>query len=185
MSFSEAISACFSNYACFSGRARRSEFWFFYLFQISVSILLAILSVVLFPLGLLFRILSVIFELICFIPGLAVSVRRLHDTGHSGWCLLFPSICEMLTVLFGLGVFIYGRIYLFFLVLAILFTIISVIALLVLFCTDSEYGKNEYGSMPDYKGDDSSFHIPVISIEEVSVARKTVLMEYGKYVVKS
>jgi len=81
-------------YAVFKGRSRRKEYWFFMLFNIIISIVLGIidgLTGTFSPesgLGLL----GVIFMLAVLIPGLAVSVRRLHDTNRSGWWLLISLI---------------------------------------------------------------------------------------------
>lgn len=74
------------NYANFDGRARRSEYWYFVLVQVIISFILQLLDLVLVaaadlpvaPLGTLFGIAMLV-------PGLAVAVRRLHDTGRSGW----------------------------------------------------------------------------------------------------
>ena len=73
-----------SKYADFSGRATRSEFWWFALYNLLIAIGLAIAE---FVLG-LGQLLSVIYGVAMFIPNWAVSVRRLHDTDHSGWWLL-------------------------------------------------------------------------------------------------
>src|SRR5215217_1587516 len=80
----------FENYANFSGRARRSEYWYFALANIIIGILLSVLDNVL---GLKVGtsnsgVLSGLYNLAIFIPGLAVSVRRLHDIGKSGKLLL-------------------------------------------------------------------------------------------------
>ena len=73
------------NYATFKGRARRSEFWFFILFNLIFSVLLGLVG------GMMgFPFLSLIYSLAVFIPLLAVGVRRMHDTGKSGWFLLIP-----------------------------------------------------------------------------------------------
>ncbi|MGK4566330.1 DUF805 domain-containing protein [Flavobacterium sp. 3HN19-14] len=80
-----------SNYANFSGRARRSEYWYFVLANILICIVLfglmfavggGIKSV---GAGLIFLILYVVYALFVFIPSLSVLVRRLHDVGKSGW----------------------------------------------------------------------------------------------------
>jgi len=68
-------------YAVFEGRARRSEYWYFSLFNCIISIALAMM------LGEGF---SSIYSLAVFIPSLAVGVRRMHDVGKSGWFLLIP-----------------------------------------------------------------------------------------------
>lgn len=88
MSFGEAIKACFQKYATFSGRARRSEYWYFYLFTFLVSFVLNCIP--------LFGFLSSIWWLAQIIPSLAVTVRRFHDIGKSGWNYLFIAIPELL-----------------------------------------------------------------------------------------
>jgi uncharacterized membrane protein YhaH (DUF805 family) len=94
MDFFAAIKTCFSKFATFSGCATRSEFWYFILFIIVINNLLiflfsgnaAILS---------------IWSLIIFIPSLAVSARRLHDTEHSAWwLLLIPTVIGYLLLLY-------------------------------------------------------------------------------------
>jgi len=73
------------NYAKFSGRARRSEYWYFFLFNLIATILLGIAG------GLMrTTILSNIYSLAVLIPSIAVGVRRMHDLGKSGWFLLIP-----------------------------------------------------------------------------------------------
>ena len=72
-------------FAQFTGRARRSEYWYFVLFNLIVSMGLGAVDA---ATGLGF--LSALYGLIAFIPGIAVAVRRLHDTGKSGlWLLIF------------------------------------------------------------------------------------------------
>ena len=88
MSFGEAIKACFEKYAVFSGRSRRSEYWYFYLFTFLVSLVLECIPF----LGLL----SFVWFLAQLIPSLAVTVRRFHDIGKSGWNYLFFAIPELL-----------------------------------------------------------------------------------------
>jgi uncharacterized membrane protein YhaH (DUF805 family) len=80
-----AISVCFKKYATFSGRASRSEYWFFYLFYIIIYV---VGMVVESSAGI--TNLSTLFVLPILLPQLAVSVRRMHDTDHSGWFLLVP-----------------------------------------------------------------------------------------------
>lgn len=77
-------------YAEFSGRARRSEYWYFTLFNIIASILLAIVDAVFgtFSAEAGMGVLGGIYTLAVLIPSIAVSVRRLHDTGRSGWWIL-------------------------------------------------------------------------------------------------
>ncbi len=75
----------FENYANFSGRARRSEYWYFTLANFIIAIVTVMLDK---ALGLKFGTNS-IYSLAVFIPGLAVAVRRLHDIGKSGKLLFF------------------------------------------------------------------------------------------------
>ena len=75
MNFGQAISNCLSNYATFSGRASRSEFWWFFLFQVLASVAASMLS----------EKLSGLVSLALLLPALAVGARRLHDIGKSGW----------------------------------------------------------------------------------------------------
>ncbi|PZS37202.1 MAG: DUF805 domain-containing protein, partial [Pseudonocardiales bacterium] len=70
-------------YADFVGRARRAEYWMFMLVSLIVSIVLAIVQAVVGT-GLL----DLLYSVAVLVPGLAVGVRRLHDTGRSAWWLL-------------------------------------------------------------------------------------------------
>ena len=87
LSFTEAISTCFNKYANFSGRARRSEYWFFILFGFIVFIIASILDGILFGVswdsseGPLYWLCAIALT----IPQIAVAARRLHDTERSGW----------------------------------------------------------------------------------------------------
>ncbi len=88
MSFMESIRTCFSKYATFSGRARRSEYWWFVLMNMIVSSALARLS----QIGggsKLFEAMASLWSLGLLVPGIAVAVRRLHDVGKSGWNYLW------------------------------------------------------------------------------------------------
>ena len=116
-----------TKFATFSGRARRREFWLFALFTWIVSCVLQIISVAAqgsVVISVLVAIVSLLFSLFLFIPGLAIYVRRLHDTGRSGWWLLIA-----------------------------LLPLIGAIVLLVFFCTAGTVGENEYGADPKATGD--------------------------------
>ena len=78
------------NYANFSGRARRKEYWLFTLYNIIIFVALVFLGAMVgFPGGAEGVFVFVAFYMVgVLIPALAVSVRRLHDTGRSGWWLL-------------------------------------------------------------------------------------------------
>ncbi|NTU43152.1 MAG: DUF805 domain-containing protein [Nitrospirales bacterium] len=101
-------------YAQFVGRARRKEYWFFYLINLIISIALAVIDSMT---G--YDVLLFIYSLAVFIPGLAVAVRRLHDTARSGWWLLIALV-----------------------------PVIGLIVLLVFMIQDSEPGRNPYGPNP-------------------------------------
>ncbi len=109
-------------YAVFSGRARRSEYWYFVLFSSLIGFALAALgfSVAKMTGGplTLAQYLVDLFSVLIFLPSLAVSVRRLHDIGMSGWWVLLN------VVPFG------GLVLLWF------------------FCQDSQIGPNDYGPNP-------------------------------------
>lgn len=76
------------NYVGFEGRARRTEFWMFVLFNVIFSVAATILDTIIGT----YVMFSIIYSLAVFLPGLAVSIRRLHDTGRSGWWLLISLI---------------------------------------------------------------------------------------------
>ncbi len=87
MGFSEAVRRCLSLYATFSGRARRSEYWFFVLFNILAGMVALMVDRVLFP-GFEDGVLNPLVGLALLLPSLAAAARRLHDRGRSGWWLL-------------------------------------------------------------------------------------------------
>lgn len=78
MDFVTAVKTCLSKFVDFSGRASRSEFWWFFLFQVLVSIVASFLG----------DVVTMVVGLALLLPALAVGVRRLHDIGKSGWFLL-------------------------------------------------------------------------------------------------
>lgn len=79
---------CLSNYANFDGRARRKEFWYFTLVYTLIVFLTIIIDVVLKTRG----IVTGIFILAMIVPSISVAVRRLHDTGRSGWFYLIQMV---------------------------------------------------------------------------------------------
>jgi uncharacterized membrane protein YhaH (DUF805 family) len=87
MNLTDSVSSVFSNYATFSGRARRSEFWWFALFNFISSIVAAMIDG---ALGL--HLVQPLYSLATLLPSLAVTARRLHDIGRSGWWMLIVII---------------------------------------------------------------------------------------------
>jgi uncharacterized membrane protein YhaH (DUF805 family) len=109
------------NYATFSGRSRRKEYWMFTLFNV-IFILLAVILDNLAGLtygSIGYGVFYTLYVLFAFIPGLAVAVRRLHDVNKSGWFIFIALI-----------------------------PLIGAIWLLVLYCTDGTPGVNQYGNNP-------------------------------------
>ncbi|MBC7755038.1 MAG: DUF805 domain-containing protein [Bdellovibrio sp.] len=100
MNFMDAVKTCFAKYADFNGRAGLPEYWWFFLFVIVASIILSGVS------GLLAN----IFSLATFVPFIAVTARRLHDTNKSGWLQLWWTIAGTL----GIVLTIYGFVSVFF-----------------------------------------------------------------------
>ncbi len=105
----------FERYAVFEGRAGRAEYWWFFLANFLISLVLqglgrgaSILAIV-----------SLIYSLALLIPGLAVAVRRLHDTNKSGWWILISLV-----------------------------PLVGIIVLIVFLATDGDPGANQYGN-PD------------------------------------
>lgn len=112
-------------YADFRGRARRKEYWFFVLFNVLFAVAFGLVDM---GLGLWDQasgigVLSGLYWLAVLLPGIAVSVRRLHDTGRSGWWLLIGFV-----------------------------PILGFLVLLVFFVLDGESGENAYGSNPRKEG---------------------------------
>jgi uncharacterized membrane protein YhaH (DUF805 family) len=157
MGFGEAIRVCFGKYVDFSGRARRSEYWYFYLFCFLAGLVASVLDrIIVGSTGVSsLRPISAMLNLAFLLPSLAVTVRRLHDTNRSGWLLLgafgyiivaaivyFAILATlrgasgalMLAVVLGLGALAYG------------------IFLLVCMVQNGTAGQNAYG--PDPKGPD-------------------------------
>jgi len=146
----------FENYANFSGRARRSEYWYFTLANIIIGILLTLVDTISgFKLG-NSGVLSSLYNLAIFIPGLAVSVRRLHDIGKSGKLLLLTygiMIVSVIAMLIsGFSVFISGGASMNSLGVAFFAPLLVIIGIsiwmLILFCTEGEQGPNKYGFDP-------------------------------------
>jgi uncharacterized membrane protein YhaH (DUF805 family) len=132
VTFIEAVKTVYRKYATFSGRAARSEYWWFVLFSFIAGIVIMVVEGALglgqgsmmsggggFSGSYNGGILSIIWSLGNLLPGLAVGVRRLHDTDRSGWWLLIALI-----------------------------PLIGAIVLIVFFCTRGTTGANRFGGDP-------------------------------------
>jgi uncharacterized membrane protein YhaH (DUF805 family) len=97
MSFTDAIRSVFSQYVGFTGRARRSEYWYWVLFTIILSVIASLLqrAVNNSQNG----VITSIVGLAILLPSLAVAVRRLHDTSRSGWWILLGLIPVVGTII--------------------------------------------------------------------------------------
>ncbi|WP_116085585.1 DUF805 domain-containing protein [Tropicimonas sp. IMCC34011] len=118
MSMEESVRTCLAKYIVISGRARRSEYWWFALFVFAVSIVLNLVETLVLQ-GLTFGLLSLLWSLAVLLPGICVGGRRLHDRDMSAWWLL-------LALIPGIGAII----------------------LLVLFCLPGTNGPNRFGPDP-------------------------------------
>lgn len=87
MTFTDSVSTVLKKYAVFQGRAARSEYWWFVLFNVLASAVGAVLDQAAGT-----NAISMIVSLVLFLPSLAVGVRRLHDIDRSGWWLLISII---------------------------------------------------------------------------------------------
>jgi uncharacterized membrane protein YhaH (DUF805 family) len=86
MDFVQAVQTCLSKYATFSGRAQRSEYWYFVLFTFGLSVVASLLDNTIFGFGMNDeQLFSSIVSLVLFIPSVSAAVRRLHDTEKPGW----------------------------------------------------------------------------------------------------
>jgi len=115
MGFQEAVSSGFDHYTKFDGRASRPAFWWWFLFQVLVAIGAQILDAILGT-----HFIYLIAALALLLPGLSVAIRRLHDTGRSGWWILIGII-----------------------------PLIGFIVLLIFYLEDSHAETNEYGPPPN------------------------------------
>ena len=102
MGLFEAAGSCFGKYATFSGRASRSEFWYFGLFYLLVIILSSVLAAGVGQNGELSGLVPLLIVLAFVLPNLAVAVRRLHDIDFSGWWLLIGIVpgCSIVLLVF-------------------------------------------------------------------------------------
>jgi uncharacterized membrane protein YhaH (DUF805 family) len=118
MNFAQAIKSGFSHYVTFSGRAFRSEYWFWALFVAIGMAVTAVLDSEIFGYHPGPSPIKTLFEVVTLLPSLAVAARRLHDTDRTAWWLL------------------------------LLLTLIGVIALIVWYCEEGTPGPNRFGPNP-------------------------------------
>jgi len=115
MGFFDWYLKCIKNhYADFEGRARRTEYWMFFLVNLIIAIVVSIIGRVIH-----LPVLGSLYGLAVLVPGIAVGVRRLHDTGRSGWWWLISLI-----------------------------PVIGTIWIIVLFALPGDQAANQYGADP-------------------------------------
>lgn len=160
MTFTQAVRSVLSIYATFSGRARRSEYWWFYLFTILVAIATAVIDAVLDTafdneIGLV----GTITSLALLVPTLAVTARRLHDTGRTGWWMLLPAIPLVATIVVAFAAVLATAFstnadsnpevaVIALLAVCVLLTLAAGITLIVFLCLNSKPEANKYGPSP-------------------------------------
>lgn len=119
-------------YADFDGRARRTEYWMFALFNVLILFgLIAVVGVgyvIARPLAILLGIPVVLYMLAVIVPSLAVAVRRFHDSGKSGWWLLLFFVLGLIPIV----------------------NFVTGIVQIVILCLDSEPGTNRFGPNPKF-----------------------------------
>ncbi len=164
-SLGSAFKDFFKRYTDFSGRSTRSAYWFWQLASFLINILVQLLYLVVGMmavvnenigggLAILLIVLSILWSLVIIIPNLALSVRRLHDIGKSGWNLFLPLIpvlvfvvCSVLCVEASestanvLGVVIF---------VSVLALVVTCIMLFVYTVLDSQKGTNKWGPSEKY-----------------------------------
>ena len=161
MSFTEAVKTCFAKYVTFSGRARRSEHWYFFLFITLIQLVLYIwlMTGIMGPMGEFIQrggdpqdveaikeiffgaitspacIALIAFSLATLLPIIAVQIRRMHDTGRSGWWSMTYWGGNLLSVFVPCA------------------SLVGAIWFIYLACQDSQPGDNVYG--PNPKGEEA------------------------------
>ena len=145
-------------YAVFSGRARRKEFWWFFLIHGLIGGVLGVLALV----NEAFGIIDLGYCLVTFLPMLGVYIRRFHDTGRSGWWVGIPVIPLVLVLLVCVPLFLeekFDMAWAVFLIGGVGGMLVLLLISFVFLCQDSQTGMNQYGLSPkeeEYKGLDYS-----------------------------
>lgn len=120
VSFSQAVRMAFDSYCRFQGRSSRSEYWWWVLFVAILSFCIGIIEGILGFSMTAVQTTSGILSLVLLLPGLGLSVRRLHDIGKSGWWVLLGFI-----------------------------PVVGAIILIIWFAQNSQMQDNQYGPVPN------------------------------------
>lgn len=133
-------------YFTFSGRSPRAEYWWFWLFQFFLSVLTMLIDLLLglggpeAPIST-----NLILALGCFIPSLAVTVRRLHDINRSGWTVVTYAFLSFVAAIGGLFL---GGLNGFGIMLMLIAIALVSINFIIMLATDGNPGENRYGANP-------------------------------------
>jgi uncharacterized membrane protein YhaH (DUF805 family) len=139
------VKHCFANYAVFNGRAGRPEYWWFYLFTFLGGFVISFLTHRASGIGISLR---GLFWLVTVLPSLAVTSRRLHDTDHSFWWALLPTLVVILLVALGVTYradLKAGAALAAFAVSGVLATLGFAVWVLILLCREGDAGPNRFG----------------------------------------
>jgi uncharacterized membrane protein YhaH (DUF805 family) len=155
MGFGEAIRVCLAKYVDFTGRARRSEYWWFVVFAVLVGIATAVIDRVVAPGYVAVHgrgPVSMLASLALLLPSIAVSVRRLHDIDRTGWWILIFYAAVIVLVFVAIGSAFTGHAATALLLLLVLLAFC--VWLIVWFATKGTAGPNRFG--PDPLADDAA-----------------------------
>lgn len=120
VSFSQAVRMAFDSYCRFQGRSSRSEYWWWVLFTFILGSALSLLELLLGFSSTAAQATNGLLSLVLLLPGLGLSVRRLHDIGKSGWWILLGFI-----------------------------PLVGTIILIIWFAQNSQMQDNQYGPVPN------------------------------------
>ncbi|MGR3617631.1 MAG: DUF805 domain-containing protein [Paracoccaceae bacterium] len=175
MNFSEAVTTCFRKYVTFSGRASRSEYWFFFLFVLVLSLVANFIDWQFFTqvvstetdsasttIATSSRPIGSLVSLLVFLPNLAAAFRRMHDTGRSGLYALLPfllTIGAAMVLIFGIGIassfehggsldLLFTRATLLVVIPTLVVLTLSPLIVLWWLTRPSQSGENSYGPNP-------------------------------------
>ena len=155
-----------NKYAEFSGRARRKEYWMFYLINSIIVILFSFLGNFIGMVG-LFKVLINSYFIATMIPSLAVSVRRLHDTGRSGWWVLTAWLpagiwfaLAIYMAILGQSISSFMGLTWIFIIIALIISLIAPIIFFKFMIEDSSPGDNQYGPNPKEEQSEITREIP-------------------------
>lgn len=144
-------------YCCFTGRARRKEFWGYYLLYVLIKMILAMLLVQIGNMDTV-KIFSILYSLIFLLPTLGVSTRRMHDVNFSGWWIVIPEVSgvfiDVVSVIKDVPAMqLMKSMPSGFTLIILLIVLLALFDIVVIFFK-SDMKTNKYGPIPDGVGED-------------------------------